>query len=1057
MWNNLFNQSLLKKYAKKFKITHRQKETILKYLSKLENNEFEGETRNYINFFDMILKDVLGYNRENIDYDSKVDDGSSRVEFALKSKDKNRFMVVELKGQKVDLDKKQSRQGDTRTPVDQAFGYAIHMGEVEWMLVSNYDEFRIYNYHHKTKHISFKASDLKDDKKLKCFLLLLSKESHLEKDYIKRIQKESLGIERKLEKNFYKLYHETRLMILKELEEKNGLDRLKAVHYAQLILNRYMFICFAENIGLLPPQISTKTISTPIKNHRLRDKRIWQELNDLFLDINDGRNYHYNDVYGYNGGLFDEDLDFIEIRDTWEEQDLFKDTYQKYDIEEYRKPIGPLLEPYGKKVNPIYRNLLTISSFDFSTDLDVNILGHIFENSIGDIEELKADSKGRRKKEGVFYTPEHITDYICRNTIIPYLSKTGKINTTLELINEYKDSIDELDQKLKDIKIVDPACGSGAFLNKAADVLLEIHDTIHKCKYKEDKTLMPYFDSVSKRREILLDNIYGVDLNEESVEITKLAFFLKVAKNKIKLPNLDNNIKCGNSLVDDPEYTDKPFNWEEEFKTIFDKGGFDIVIGNPPYVRQEKIKEIKPYLKDKYMVYTGVADLYTYFFEKGLRIVKEKGILSFISSNKFIKSNYGKKLRNFLIKNHSFVSYVDHTYSGIFEDATTYPGVFIFKKQLNNKNKIFVNNDFELEQSRLNDEEWSFEKPEALDLKEKILSVGYRLGDLNGVDISYGIKTGYNKAFVIDEYTKNLLIEKDSKSTELIKPLLTGRDIKKWRFDFKNIYLIFTRRGIDIDSYPAIKEYLLQFKDRLTPKKGGRQIGRKPGPYEWYEIQDAVDYYKKFEENKLIYPNLASSLFVAFDNQNYYTNQKCFIITSIDQDLKFLGALLSSKVLNFVFKFSGTPLQGHYYDLNKKYIEKLPICTGNQIKYKSITEKADLMLKLNKDLWDEINGFKEWVKHTFHLEKFSKKLDEYYKLSFEDLLSELKKKKVDVQSRKNHDLLKAEFEESINKIHSYLHKIEKTDKEIDHMVYELYGLTDDEIKIVEDTCISTRV
>jgi type I restriction-modification system DNA methylase subunit len=283
--------------------------------------------------------------------------------------------------------------------------------------------------------------------------------------------------------------------------------------------------------------------------------------------------------------------------------------------------------------------MLTISSFDFSSELDVNILGHIFENSIGDIEELKEDTKNRRKKEGIFYTPDYITDYICRNTIIPYLSKSGKVDKIPDLLNEYSWSteIEDLDEKLKNIKIVDPACGSGAFLNKATDILLEIHETIFdikkgyttitdmrvgKGKGRRTESIQHtdlgvyVFDHIEKRREILLNNIYGVDLNEESVEITKLSLFLKVCRKNLKLPNIDKNIKNGNSLIDDPKYTDKPFNWNESFSEIFKEGGFDIVIGNPPYVRQEKIKEIKPYLKENYEVYTGISDLLRIFLKK---------------------------------------------------------------------------------------------------------------------------------------------------------------------------------------------------------------------------------------------------------------------------------------------------------------------------------------------------------------------------------------------------------------------------------------------------------
>ena len=234
---------------------------------------------------------------------------------------------------------------------------------------------------------------------------------------------------------------------------------------------------------------------------------------------------------------------------------------------------------------------------------------------IGDIEELKADSKGRRKKDGIFYTPDYITDYICKNTIIPYLSVSGKANTVKSLFRNilWGSEIEKLDEKVKNIKIIDPACGFGAFLNKAADILLEIHKAIYelkqgsnnfnineswKRKRKRTENVQHFdlgvyvFDALSKRREILLDNIYGVDLNPESVEITKLSLFLKVCEKGKKLPDLDNNIKCGNSLIDDPKFTDKPFNWEEEFKEIFEAGGFDIVIGNPPYVVKNELKKL---------------------------------------------------------------------------------------------------------------------------------------------------------------------------------------------------------------------------------------------------------------------------------------------------------------------------------------------------------------------------------------------------------------------------------------------------------------------------------
>ncbi len=288
-----------------------------------------------------------------------------------------------------------------------------------------------------------------------------------------------------------------------------------------------------------------------------------------------------------------------------------------------------------------------------------------------------------------------------------------------------------------------------------------------------------------------MDNIYGVDLNEESVEITKLSLFLKVCKKDLPLPNLDDNIKCGNSLIDDPKFTDKPFNWEEQFSYIFkENDGFDIVIGNPPYVRQEKFKEIKPYLKDNYRVYTGMADLYVYFFERGIKILKEKGMFSFICANKFTKTKNDKPLRKFILE-YQLLKYTDYTGKEVFEDVTTNPAVVIIKKDYLEDNNILINNDFDIPQKRLNDNIWSIKHPEILDLRDKIINKGIQIKDIPDLNIFYGIKTGYDKAFIFDEKIKNKLIKEDFKNESIIKPLLRGKNIKRCSNDFKYLYLLY--------------------------------------------------------------------------------------------------------------------------------------------------------------------------------------------------------------------------------------------------------------------------
>jgi hypothetical protein len=774
--NNLFNLSLLKKFAgdKEFRLTVSKLEFINKHIQMVENGDFKSEVSSYLYFYDF-LKKILNYNREeNILFDEKQDIGRGKSEFALKYDDK-KFMVIELKDQNTDLDKSQSRVNDKRTPVDQAFDYAQHSGDINWIMVSNFKEFRLYNWKKKSnKFICFNYEDLLDKDLFSYFMVAFSSKSHIKKEYPKKLLKDTLIIEKKLESNFYKLYHETRLMLIKELEHYNNLSREQSVHYAQLILNRYMFISFSEDTGLLDSQISADTISTPIKKGNLRHQSIWQRLNELFLDINDGN--QFKNISAYNGGIFQENLEFIKIRDTIEDQEIFKDTWQDWKFEEYTKSIEHLTKPHSDIINPIYKNLLTISSFDFSSQLDVNILGHIFENSIGDLEELKQDTKGRRKKEGIFYTPNYITDYICKNTIIPYLSKTGKADNIPDLLKEYSRSneIEDLDEKLKNIKIIDPACGSGAFLNKATDILLEIHQAIFNIKKgyttttdmrigkgKRRRTesvqhadLEAWFDPIEKRREILLNNIYGVDLNEESVEITKLSLFLKVCKKNLKLPNLNKNIQNGNSLIDDPKYTDKPFNWEEEFSEVFKEGGFDICIGNPPYVRMEGIKDIKQFLMNNYTIYQARADLYVYFFEKGLKLLKQGGIFSVISSDKFTRAAYGKGLRE-LILNYEFQKYIELKGKGIFTDATVDPCIVVIKNtNPSNQNRIMVNDDYDLPQSYFHLNNWNFENPIILDLKAKIDKKGIKIQEWEDLEIYLGIRTGYNKAFIIDETKK---------------------------------------------------------------------------------------------------------------------------------------------------------------------------------------------------------------------------------------------------------------------------------------------------------------
>ena len=337
---------------------------------------------------------------------------------------------------------------------------------------------------------------------------------------------------------------------------------------------------------------------------------------------------------------------------------------------------------------------------------------------------------------------------------------------------------------------------------------------------------------------------------------------------------------------------------------------------------------------------------------------------------------------------------------------------------------------------------------DALAIVLGLLHPGCELVGLTIVAGNVPLEEGVPTAFVIDEEVKNKLITGDIRNNEFIKPLLRGKDIKKWKIDYKQLYLLYIPWKFPIDEYPLIKDHLNTFKLDLE-----NRAVVKDGTVYWFALQRyASDYYHEFDCPKLIYPAISTSLFAVFDQNKFFTNDKCYIITSKNLDLKYIGTLMSSKTLNFIFKFLGAPLQGNSYNLNKIFVEQLPIYLATPEQQKLFIEQADKMLQLNKNLIDEINGFKGWLqRNPYNIDKFSKKLDKYYKLSLDSFLTELNKKKVDTKQRGTQELLKSEFEASINKINPLLLEIQKTDNEIDQMVYELYGLTDDEIRIVEES------
>ncbi len=684
--------------------------------------------------------------------------------------------------------------------------------------------------------------------------------------------------------------------------------------------------------------------------------------------------------------------------------------------------------------------------------MPADILGQVYERFLGKVIEigeqgLTVEEKPEVKKAGgIFYTPEYIVDHIVKNTV-------GRL-----LENKKPDTAAK-------IKILDPACGSGAFLINAYQSLLDWHLDWYKANHPEkhtgkNKPLMrddhgAYKLSHTERKKILLNSIHGVDIDSQAVEVTRLSLLLKCLEEKNKrdlqtelfnerlLPDLDGNIKCGNSLIGRDIYESaqgmlfereeklriNAFDWTTQFKSIMDNGGFDAVIGNPPYVRQESLGAYKAYFQDHFKVYHGIADLYAYFIEKGVSLLREKGLFGYIVANKWMRANYGEPLRRWL-KAQDILEIIDFGDLPVFKTATTYPCILVISKmnisapasgldKLPQKATPSINitqvktldfdsleqyvreNRYTLEQAMLADGGWTLADGAIQKILDKLKAKGTPLGEYVKGEIYYGIKTGLNEAFVIDEETKDLLIAQDPKSAELIKPFLAGKDIKRYAALQAKKYLITIPKGWTRTqsnnsenawawferNYPSIAHYLKPFEI-----KGQKRYDK--GEY-WWELR-TCDYYDEFEKPKIIVPAIVQNASYAFDENGIYSNDKTSIIAV--NDLYLLG-ILNSRVPDFVMHAISSTKQGGYFEYKPMYLSQLPVYTvnvGDPIE----KEQHDKLVALVEAMLD------------FHAELQSPGIDSTEKKTIEQDIAE-------------------------------------TDRQINNLVYQLYNLTEEEIRLVE--------
>lgn len=664
--SNLFNQKTIKSLCVDILPTPKQEESVKKWLKLLDADELTAEKKNYLKFSSIILQDILGYSTEKIDYET------DNVEFQFENDEGKKIVCFEAKGTLTkDLFAPQNRKKEHGTPVKQTWDYMGSIG-LDYGICTNYKIFVLITkeYGYSKYHIFDFNSIKKDKEKLQEFIGIFSKD-RIELGFVEKLHNESVIEEKDFTKEFYKLFHETRLMLILVFKENEGVSNNEAVYFTQLFLDRLIFIFFVSDKGFLSDKkLFTNRILKLLKMGLCtqHSRKIYDEITELFTAFDKGD--ENMGVFGFNGGLFNSKFPnkiyFSDLKDP----NFFKDVMQHSKLLKTTKlndQDSKTIEQLGNQLNLIIKNLLVLDSFDFKTEVNVNILGHIFEQSISDLKELDKDVSSKRKIDGVYYTPLDLTEYICKNTIIPYFSK--KNSTTVdELGNEFYDNIEELETKFRDVKILDPACGSGAFLIKAVDVLMEIGQTIQKIKENNGKNSVngnykiTTYNEEEELRNIIENSIYGVDINRASVEITQLSLFLKLASDKRPLIGLGKNIQVGNSLINDNTVDNSAFIWEERFPHIFmhpdlkkqveHEDGFDIIIGNPPW------QILKPDV-DEFFSYLYESDDITQKFSKLTKIKKNAFIKKCLDDKKInnewteYQNNY-KKQMDFFNKSENF-------------------------------------------------------------------------------------------------------------------------------------------------------------------------------------------------------------------------------------------------------------------------------------------------------------------------------------------------------------------------------------------------------------------
>ena len=1080
-----FQNTILKKYLamlddEQVKAAWEQYKALFLNTQRQDNILTSKEEQYQEGFLRELFVKTLGYTINpdpdfNLITEKKNETDSKKADGAIQ-RDGKVIGIIELKDHKTP---------DLKQVETQAFGYKNRHRGTRYVVISNFEKLRFY-IDDATEYREWDLFSLKEEDFRELFFCLSW--DTLSQDLPIQAKTESVSSEDQITRQLYRDYSAFKRELFADILKNNTTEEtpkeqiLLLFKKTQKLLDRLLFIFFAEDSGLLPPNSMALILDDWQKLKDMDEYRpLYSRIRKYFGYLDTGFQGKHYEIFAYNGGLFkpDEVLDSITISDE-------------------------VLAAHCRR----------LSEYDYASEVDVNILGHIFENSLNEIEEVTAQitnsdndivhfarifagsnnsaasSVSKRKRDGVFYTPQYITRYIVENTVgrlcaekkaemgigsegLPSLTQTAGEGWESLTTKDKRAALDQLKRYrewLLGITICDPACGSGAFLNAALRFLMDEHKLLDEMEAKVAGASI-VFQNVENA--ILENNLFGVDINEESVEIAKLALWLRTAKPHRKLSSLNDNIKCGNSLISDPAVAgDKAFNWQTEFPDVFAKGGFDVVIGNPPYFNVEtlgyKSKQME-FLQNEYSeIWQDKSDILFYFIYKALQI--SKGDVGFIVSNAFLFSDKARKLRNHIIDDGRLSQIVNFERYLVFADASITSCITFFNK-LHNGVKAFVlkDKDYKTEEiiNYISNEQNSFpvnvERNDVFALVDNKISLLNKKIDGNWkqlrdiLKVGSGMQTAANDVFCFSEYPLQF-------PKEYIKRRMCGEIISRYNLRSKEEYMLYFEDVENFEDLPiSIQEHLLANKETLSNRATCKNEGRIWWRYSRPMHKEYYGYHKIWCSYRA-----KSNEFVLDESTDYIglTNTTVIFGTAPNISLKYILALLNSALLNFRYKSIGKQTGSGVYEYFEVGVGRLPIPVIPLPNQQPFIDLADRMLSLNKDLQEKRARFLQLLQNNLGRGslargkdntaggtpapqvKITAALETFDTLDFAGFVAELKKQKIKLSLHQQDEWMDffTKYKSACNDLSS---RIAATDKEIDALVYALYGLTDDEIKLIE--------